>query len=211
MGSCEKSFFFIEKVFTHLVVPEAVSFVMKERDVIIIGELLILCAIYQTVVAEKPTKGAYKMTLDTIKNCSKSYRPLSKTDNIKLNVWTSKKGHIQGDMIVKKNNIHYIKFRSDTHMWEDGKWNLLTRFPGWTCDRKFIVLLLTAMDVRYDKNTCSLKEGTYHFRNLDVNYLAHGWVTNLYYGKLMSRAEFLDSRYTYVCVELEMTVKPLLS
>lgn len=156
--------------------------------------------------------GEHKSRLLGIKECENPYPPKCKSEVIegKFGIFgKSDRKLINGSVIVKKDIITFLNFRSGVE--KNGKLkNYNLSYSKLTCKNLMMKVVLAAVNIKYNEDTCEIFKGNYYLEGIDINILDHAvniipirepGINNWY-------LNFFGNEGTFVCIILrvELTV-----
>lgn len=161
---------------------------------------------------EKFIHGEHKSRLLSIKECENPNPPKCKSEVIeaKFGIFgKSDRRLINGSVILKKNVITFLDFRSGVE--KNGKLkNYNLSYLKLNCKNLIMKVVLAAVNMKYNEDTCELFKGNYYLEGIDINILDHAvsiiplrepGINNWY-------LNFFGNEGTYICIILrvELTV-----
>lgn len=162
-----------------------------------------------TTFQGKVTHGAYKSKLLSIKDCKNPVPPKSNSAAMEGNFGNPERNLLNGSVIVTKNAILFLHFRAGVE--ENGKLKKYKLFyPKLTCKNILMKIILAAVNIKYNEDTCEVLKGNYYFYGLDINKLDHaaGFIPIREPGINDWYLSFYGNDGTYICfiLRVELTL-----
>ncbi|XP_052752124.1 uncharacterized protein LOC128200954 [Galleria mellonella] len=172
--------------------------------------LTVNICIHSAVTSRK--SGSYKTTLVSARRCvkPKSSYGNERTAIAYMEMYNTTKviNLLRGNITVMK-EAKNIKAKAKYFRWENDKWktNLVLRHDA--CGGIFIHILIAALGVPYNSKKCSVPVGTYVFKELDANKVAHMWTPSKEYGRALWRIEAFSDGSLIDCWEFVEFAEPI--
>lgn len=154
--------------------------------------------------------GGHKTTLQSVKDCENPTPPKSKSDVVNGKFETYKKSDntlLKGTMIVKKNVKLFLNFKAGVE--ENGKLkNYKLFYTKLTCKNLLLKLIMAAVNLKVNEDTCEVPMGNYQFEGFDINKIDHAMslipirepgMNNWY-------LNFYGNDGTYICLILRVEI-----
>lgn len=149
--------------------------------------------------------GAHKTKLLGVKECENPTPPKCKADVAEGKIELYGRNLLNGTVIVKKNVIPFLNFRAGVE--DDGKFNnYKLSYLKLTCKNILMKIILTAINLKFNDDTCEVPKGNYHFEGIDVNKLDHAVRSIPIREPGINRWQFsfYGAEGTYVCFVLRL-------
>lgn len=166
-----------------------------------------------TTFQVKVIHSIYKTNLLSAKECENPTPPKCKPSIVeaKFEIYRKPEGKlVNGSIEIKTNIIPFISFRSGTEGKIKAKNNKLS-YPKINCKNVASKLLLTAMNVTYNDDTCEILKGNYRFVGFDINKFAKfDYIMSLVPVRLLGintwSAIIYENDCTYICIVTRVEV-----
>ncbi|KAL0849847.1 hypothetical protein ABMA28_011785 [Loxostege sticticalis] len=143
--------------------------------------------------------GQYKLTVLIVRKCSTKevinpHRYFGTFFEWHAGVFNSTgKTYIKGNYTVLK-PVQNAKVRARNFIWEDDRWKLRIRIPGFGCYRQIFRLFIQALNVDVDISKCAVKPSpSVAVKKFDFNTVMHAWELEKEYGLWMWIFEITSS------------------
>lgn len=115
----------------------------------------------------------HRSTLLSFLPCKRPNPPFEKVPRVLYDIKNYRKNGqilIRGNITVLEEFTGYLKFKAEIE--KNGKiTDRLVDYKGLSCKNLFCQLVLSAIKLQYDSDTCRVSKGNHEFKDLDVNHV----------------------------------------